>query len=148
VVTGETTIPLATPAPTPALASFQRLRDTVRLSWEPVAGAAAYEGQVWNEGVVKVIEEHYAFYDFRMLRYSAFLDSALTLAGTARHFDDDIFFPNNTAAVVVYAVDPNYYAYYRSIGDLFAGAMPSRLAGGLGVFGSMVPIAQLRLSVK
>jgi hypothetical protein len=148
VVTAETTIPSATPVPLPALEPFQRLQDTVRLSWSPVAGAYGYEAQVWNESVIQVIEEHYAFYDTRRLRYTAFLDSALTLAGTARHFDDDVFFRENNSMVVVYAVDANYYAYYRAIGDLFAGAMPSRLEGGLGVFGSVVPIAQRRLAVK
>jgi hypothetical protein len=148
VITGTTTIPSAIPAPVPALALFHRLRDTVRLSWAAVGGADGYEAQVWNEGTVTVFGENYASYDLRTLRYAAFLDTSLTLAGTARHFDDDIFFVDNTAMVVVYAVDANYYAYYRGVGDLFAGAVPSRLTGGLGVFGAVVPVAQRRLAVR
>jgi hypothetical protein len=49
---------------------------------------------------------------------------------------------------MVAAVDTNYYQYYRVPGDPFTPAVPSRLTGGLGVFGSVVPVYAKRFSVR
>lgn len=47
----------------------------------------------------------------------------------------------------VAAVDSNYYDY-RVLSDPFVRAPPSRLQGGLGVFGSLVPVTVRTLRVQ
>ena len=151
VITGETTIPNAAPAPMPALADFDKLRDTVRLSWTKAEGARTYEVQVWWSQTYT----YYGTYTYTDLRYSAYADSSVTLAGTAKNWTNDDIFPTPTGRntdvttrVQVFAVDDNYYEYYRLLGDPFVGAAPSHLKGALGVFGSVVPVAQQQLKVR
>jgi hypothetical protein len=144
IITGQTTIPSASPASLPPATEFVRKRDTVRLSWSPVPGARTYEVQVWST-------QTYQQYTFTRLQYTAFRDTTLSLAGTAKDWEDGDVFPNDpytTARVIVYAVDDNYYHYYRRLGDPFIGAAPSRLTGGVGVFGAIVPILQRQLTLK
>ena len=148
IITGETTIPDATPAPLPPATSFNRRQDTLRLNWSHVPGARTYDVQVWS-GVQFVTEPNYTYYNFASLRYSAFADTSITLAGTAHDWtDSEIFGENTNTRVVVYAVDDNYYEYYRLLGDPFIGAAPTRLVGGFGVFGAIVPLVQRQLTVK
>lgn len=145
VVTGETTIPNGSPASLPAPLSFVRARDTLQLSWDRVPGARTYEVQVWS--AFELLDGSH--YIFGSLRYTAFADTSVTLAGSAHNWEDnEIFGPNTSTRVVVYAVDDNYYEYYRLLGDPFIGAAPTRLSGGLGVFASMIPVAQRQLTVK
>ena len=153
VITGQTTVPSATPTSSVESRDFARLSDTLKLSWNRVPGARTYEVQVW---VTEMFDGgSQGKFGFIRLQYTAFRDSSLTLAGTARTADDDDIFPRVlaknhtvTASVFVYAVDDNYYQYYRLLGDPFIGAAPSRLTGGLGVFGAIVPIEKLVLTVK
>jgi hypothetical protein len=50
-----------------------------------------------------------------------------------------LFFPGFTQPVTVSAVDSNYYDWYRSHNDPLSGeGLIDRVAGGLGVFGSLV----------
>lgn len=134
-VTGTTTIPgPAHPTQDPARIFF-RLRDTLRLTWTQVPGAASYEVVIRMPQFGEV--------------YRAFADSALTIAGTALTIAGDEIFPRGQdASVVVSAVDVNYYDYYRSQSDPFAGAAPSHLTGAVGVFGSIVPIYATQLLVR
>jgi hypothetical protein len=139
-ITGSTTIPAANPSPVPGPASFSRSRDTLRLSWDAVTGARAYELQVWRTFT--------QYYNGRYLTYSAFVKDSVNLAGTARSAqDDEVFMPTSQAAVYLFAVDENYYEYYRSVGDPYVGAAPSRLQGALGLFGSVVPIVRRDLAI-
>ena len=143
-ITGSTTIPSASPASLPPATEFVRKRDTVRLSWSSVPGARTYEVQVWST-------QTYQQYTFTRLQYTAFRDTTLSLAGTAKDWEDGDVFPSDpftTARVIIYAVDDNYYHYYRRLGDPFIGAAPSRLTGGVGVFGAIVPILQRQLTLK
>jgi hypothetical protein len=147
VITGETTIPFATPTASAQTGEFLRQRDTLRVSWSPVPGARVYEAQVWT------IWSYQQQYSSTRLQYTAFRDSTLSLAGTAKDWEDNDIFPydpyaNITARVFIYAVDDNYYHYYRRLGDPFIGAAPTRLKGGVGVFGSIVPIVLRVLTVK
>jgi hypothetical protein len=147
VITGETTIPSATPTSSAQTGEFLRQRDTLQVSWSPVPGARVYEAQVWT--VWSYQQQH----SFTRLQYTAFRDSTLSLAGTAKDWEDNDIFPYDpyatiTARVFIYAVDDNYYHYYRRLGDPFIGAAPSRLKGGVGVFGSIVPIVLRVLTVK
>lgn len=136
VVTGTTTIPQASPASmVKSTDFFLRERDTLRLSWPAVSGARTYDALIYASYQFSATES------FKSLTYQRFAETSLTVPGTARSLDSDIVFSQNTnAIVVVLAVDVNYYEYYRLHGDPFIGAPPSRLSGGLGVFGSVVPI--------
>jgi hypothetical protein len=140
--TGKTTIPFMVNAPDDVgLSSFNRLRDTLRLSWKRVPGAKSYQVTVrtfppQNQAEARSI-------------YTIFTDTSVTIAGTARTFDNDpVFAPGLRAAVVVAAVDDNYYTYFRPTVDPFAGVAPSRLTGALGVFGSIAPVVIRRYDVR
>lgn len=143
-VIGSTTVPLAQPvtADTTAVA-FARLTDTLKMSWPEIAGAAAYEVRTGN---FKFSTNRF----FSGGSYVAFTTNPLTLAGTLHMLDDspdDVFPAGVSMSVTISAVDANYYEYYRVLTDPFAGAAPGHLTGGMGVFGSLVPVAGRRLSV-
>ena len=135
-VTGTTTIPEGPSALTvPSVHVFFRLRDTLRLSWPRVPGAASYEIII---GMPQFGDE-----------YRTFADTSFTMAGTALTIaGDDIFQAGQEVDVVVSAVDVNYYDYYRSQSDPFAGAAPSHLTGAVGLFGSIAPIFHTVLQVR
>ena len=142
---GTTTIPQASAVAVPIAAEpFDRLRDSVRLSWPPVSGAESYEILVMRDSTLAPYPQS------ANLKYDAFTTRALTFAGTAHPpFDDsDMFEPQFQTIVLVSAVDINYYQYYRVLSDPLSGAAPSHLTGALGVFGSVVPIVARRLDVK
>jgi len=114
---------------------FFRLQDTLRLNWPRVPGAASYE----------VIIAMPRFGE----RFRTFANTAFTLPGTALTIaGDEIFQRGQDMTIVVTAVDVNYYDYYRSQSDPFAGAAPSHLSGAVGVFGSVVPIYATELVVR
>ncbi len=141
LITGSTTIPGASPAPAPQVAQLIRERDTVHVSWEPVAGARSYELQVWITFA--------QFNSSNWRTHSAFVSVPQSLAGTATTWDDEEVFSRGTrAAVLLFAVDENYYEYYRMVGDPYVGAAPTRIQGALGVFGSVVPVVRREFDVK
>lgn len=135
-VTGTTTLPQGpTSLAVESVHTFLRHFDTLRLSWPRVAGAASYE----------VIIRQPRFGG----EYRAFTDTSFTLAGNALTIaGDEIFVRGEDAEVFVSAVDVNYYDYYRSQSDPFAGAAPSHLTGAVGVFGSIAPIFHTLLLVR
>ncbi|MGH7677696.1 MAG: hypothetical protein ACRENU_04460 [Gemmatimonadaceae bacterium] len=144
-VTGTTTIPHATPARCCAVSAlaFSRSRDTLRLSWPRVPGAKAYHVSIQNEFVEAGEPVTYGTY------YSTFADTSIALAGTLKTLDQGAAFTAGAiVTVLVSAVDDNFYTYYHAQVDPFAGAPASRLTGGLGVFGSLVPIVYRRLGVQ
>lgn len=135
-VTGTTTIPEGPSAlAVPSARGFNRLRDTLRLSWPRVAGAASYEIII---RIPRVGDQ-----------YRTFADTAFVIAGTALTIaGGEIFQSGQEVDVIVSAVDANYYDYYRSQSDPFAGAAPSRLTGAVGLFGSVAPIFSTVLQVR
>lgn len=136
---GRTTVPGAGPAiADTALRSFRRSSDTLRLAWPRVSGARSYYVTIRGRDFNFAVDNE---------RYSAFADTAVTLSGRARWFDDDIFIPGDTVTVFVAAVDDNHYTYYHTTVDPFAGAPPTRLTGAVGVFGSLVPLIRRRYVV-
>lgn len=144
LVTGTTTIPNAPAVSlTPPIESFTRSSDSLRVTAPLVDGAASFElnlNTVFNGGQD----------GFSDNVYHTFGNGTVTLAGTARSplEDEPMFVAGRRTVVVLCAVDSNYYEYYRVLSDPFAGAAPSRLSGGLGVFGSIVPIVVRRLDVR
>jgi len=126
-VSGSTTVPDVAPirGDINNLQQFRITRDTIRLSWQRISVARGYEAHVETPQVV----------------YSTFVDTSFMMAGTARTIDDDpLFVLGVPTMVVISAVDQNYYEYYRTPSDPFAGTPPSNLTGAVGFFGSIVPI--------
>lgn len=130
-VTGTTTLFADAPAPIQSTMQTARPTDTIHVGWSPVAGARSYEARVTSPNLDP---------------YVVFGDSAIDIPTVARTLTNDPVFPlASTATVVVSAVDENYYEYYRSVADPIAGSPPSRLEGGLGVFGAIVPLRIVRV---
>lgn len=135
VVTGTTTIPSApaVPATIPRHVFFSQ-RDTLLLSWPAIPNARGYE----------VVLQSHNYPDYRR-----FTDSSIVIPGTALSIAGDPVFPHGGSVdVVAIAVDANYYDYYRSQSDPFAGAAPSHLIGGVGVFGSIGTVLTTELVVR
>lgn len=131
-VVGHTTIPNVQPPQGATTVNFRGATDTVRMTWSRVPGARSYQVAVSGRADLQATGT---------FLYSVFADTTITIAGTARSFDDDpLFVPGRTTSVVVAAVDDNYFTYYHDAVDPFAGAPPSRLTGAIGVFGSIVPV--------
>jgi hypothetical protein len=138
VVTGSTVVPDATPyRAVPTMTSFDRDRDTLKLSWTPAKGARTYAFRVESP-----------FGAFQL-----FSDTAkLSLPGSLRNlFASDlqrVFIPGFQQMMTLYAVDTNYFDYYRSRNDPFTGSgIINRLDGGIGLFGSVVTIDVRMLDV-
>ena len=142
-ITGTTTIPdtLATQIVEERVLPFVRDRDTLRLEWAPVRGAAGY--QVVATSILLLSSED-------ATPRTIFAGTSIVLPGTLEAHEQGQFFPQgNVVDVAVLAVDDNYFTYYKTASDPFAGAPPSRLTGGaIGLFGSIVPIQRHRLFVQ
>lgn len=138
-ISGTTTVPRVQPTHVVTdVLFFARARDTLRLSWPRVPGARSYVVTIRNQ------QRSPSGFVYRW-DHTFFTDTAFTLAGTARSFEnDEVFIPGADVTVLVSAVDDNYYTYFHPAVDPFAGAPPSRLTGAIGVFGSVVPILALR----
>jgi hypothetical protein len=117
--------------------TFDRARDTVRLSWSPVPGARAY--QVVIENVYRSV--------------SLFTDSTgVRLTGGLRNTQAEglphAFLPGFDQVVTINAVDSNYYDYYRATTSSYTGrGIPSKVTGGWGVFGSAGPVIRRQVRV-
>ena len=140
VVTGSTLVPnvaAATVVNGAPLLPFNRDRDTLKLTWSPVPYARSYG-----------VRTESPFGAFQL-----FTDSTQArLPGNVRNvFASDLqrlFIPGFRQAYTVFAVDTNYFDYYRSRNDPFTGSgIINRLQGGIGVFGSAVAFATRTLDV-
>lgn len=134
VVTGSTTMPGSTPRASLNLPqTLTRAVESLSLAWPRVAGASAYDVSISSTRTT----------------YQAFTDTAIVVPGTARTSDGTDAFIPGIAHVVVSAVDANYYDYYRRGSDILTGAGPiSHLQGGIGVFGSIVPLGSGTVVVR
>jgi hypothetical protein len=145
IITGTTTIPDVAPTTVVnvRIPPFVRLRDTLRMNLPRVPGATGYR---------VLSTPHFAGQP--MIAFpvvSVFTDTAVVLPGTLETIEsEEQFFPAQmTVDVVALAVDDNYFTYFTTATDPFAGAPPSRLTGGaVGVFGSVVPLVRYRLTVQ
>ena len=138
VVTGSTVIPLTTlSSPTPVPLPFQRDRDTLRLRWPAAPGAKRY--------ALRVDSPFGPFYLFTDAQ-------GYDLEGGLRNFFAEelphVFIPGFEQNVQVAAVDTNFVDYYRTSNDPFTGTgLVNHLEGGIGVFGSYVPLITRVLDV-
>jgi hypothetical protein len=131
VVTGSTVVPESPVYSAPQTTTpFDRDRDSVKLDWTPVKGARTYGLRVESP-----------FGAFQL-----FSDTTkLALPGSLRNFFASdlqrVFIPGFQQAVTLYAVDTNYFDYYRSRNDPFTGSgIINRLDGGIGLFGAVVTL--------
>jgi hypothetical protein len=139
VVEGETTAPAIGPVTATSELRLDRNVDTLRLSWPRVPGARAYEVRVFPK------RDSLPWYG----EYVTYADTSLTLAGSARTRGNSIFTEGIRYDLVVSAVDANYYGYYAFESDQYTGtALPTSLQGGEGVFGALVPIVRMTITVE
>ena len=140
VVTGATVVPNSAPftqiAGAPLL-PFSRDRDTLALSWGAVPAARTYG--------LRIESPFGAFLLFTDI-------ARLQLSGEMRNvFAKDLqrlFIPGFQQTYTIFAVDTNYFDYYRSRNDPFTGSgIINRLQGGIGLFGSSVVIGARTLDV-
>lgn len=138
IVTGTTIVPQITPViPRAQVDTFNRDRDTLRLNWNLIPFARLYG--------VRVESTFGAF--------SIFSDSThFTFPGNFRNlYASDLqklFIPGFQQVATVFAVDTNYFDYYRSRNDPFTGSgIINRLVGGIGLFGAAVTIDSHTLEV-
>jgi hypothetical protein len=144
-ITGTTTVPNAIPTTTITTRTlpFLRLRDTLRMNLPRVPGAAGYR--------MLSSARHAAQPNFFFPVVSVFTDTAVVLPGTLETVEsEEQFFPAQmTVDIVALAVDDNYFTYFTTATDPFAGAPPTRLTGGaVGLFGSVVPLRRHRFPVQ
>jgi hypothetical protein len=137
IVTAETTVPLLPPVTTGVTTTFNRTSDTLALSWPTTPAAPAYQVR---------IESPFG-------AWVGFTDRAgVALSGDLRNPTNadisHVFIPGFQQLVSVSAVDANLYDYYRSSNNSFVGSgIINHVNGGLGVFGSIVPIQRQTLNV-
>jgi hypothetical protein len=134
-ITGTTTIP-AVAIPTATSLETLRFCDTLRLRWARVPNAAAYEVRIQVRGSLPISGE-----GDEIGTHVFFADSLATIPGSITDVrGNGVFFPGFSYDIVVSAVDANYYDFYRTLPDPFTPALPTKLRGALGVFGSIAPL--------
>ena len=140
VVTGTTVVPNALPfalANAAPLLVFNRDRDTLAVSWNAVPLARSYGVRTESP-----FGPNYIYTNETQVRF----------AGDIRNvFASDLqrlFIPGFRQAYTVFAIDTNYFDYYRSRNDPFTGSgIINRLQGGIGLFGASVVIGARTLDV-
>ncbi|CAN5848699.1 hypothetical protein BH11GEM1_BH11GEM1_24260 [soil metagenome] len=140
VVTGTTVVPNAIPfslAIGAPLLAFNRDRDTLAISWNAVPLARSYGVRTESP-----FGPNYIYTNETQVRF----------AGDIRNvFASDLqrlFIPGFRQTYTVFAIDTNYFDYYRSRNDPFTGSgIINRLQGGIGLFGASVVIAARTLDV-
>ncbi len=142
-VTGTTTVPTAGSgwfrgAGSSSIASsLFRATDTLMLDWQKTVGATTYAIRVETPDGP----------------WFLFSDSTrFTLPGHLRNFFAEAFpsvwYPGFVQPLSVVASDRNYYDYNRTSNDPFGGAgLISSVDGGIGLFGSVLPILRRDVSV-
>ncbi len=140
VVSGITVVPNASPfslaVGAPPL-PFTRDRDTLALSWSPVPLARSYGVRTESPFGPNFFYTN---------------ETAVRFAGDMRNvFASDLqrlFIPGFQQTYTVFAIDTNYFDYYRSRNDPFTGSgIINRLQGGIGLFGASVVIGARTLDV-
>ena len=127
-LTAETSLPGGAAAMVAESATFDRVRDTMVVSWQAVAGAPSYFVR---------IETPFGPRSF-------FTDSTrVRLTGDLRNVGLDalprVFIPGFPQTITVSAVDANYYDWFRTRNTALTGrGLINRVTGGIGVFGSLV----------
>ena len=136
-LSGESAVPGGTAAEFAEDTTFDRATDTLRLAWPRAARARSYFVRV---------ETPFGPRTF----FTA--DTSVRLGGDLRNVNlstlRHVFIPGFPQAVTVSAVDSNFYDWYRTRnGELSGEGLINRVQGGLGVFGSLVRLRFIGLTV-
>jgi len=140
-VSGETRVPLPGTGWRAGMiesATLSRSTDTLRLAWSPSPDARTY--------AIRIETPNGPWF--------LFSDSTrFSLSGSLRNFFADglpsVWYPGFVQPLTVVAVDRNFYDYNRSGNDPFGGTgLISSVQGGLGLFGSVVPILRRDVNVR
>lgn len=132
-----TSVPGGAAAPVHEPRVYDRSREAVTLSWPPAPGARSYFVRVETPFGPR----------------SFFTDSThLMLPGDLRNADvsslPHVFIPGFPQAVTVSAVDSNFYDWFRTHNERISGrGLINRVQGGIGLFGSLVRLRFLELTV-
>ncbi len=128
VLTAQTSVPAGAAVLEPLQATFDRVLDTLALQWPAAPGARTYFVRVETPFGPR----------------SFFTESTrVRLTGELRNIDVDVlprvFIPGFPQALTISAVDSNYYDWFRTHSNTISGTgLINRVAGGVGVFGSLV----------
>ena len=138
VVTGQTTIPEVISRPDTGLRRvFDAVNDRYVFNWPRAEDPRRYALQVQTP--------YGPFQTFAR-------EESLAVSGRARNFQADrfprVFVPGFIQALQAFAVDQNYFDYFRSDNDRFTGlGIINHLSGGTGVFGAVIPVRRQDLDV-
>jgi hypothetical protein len=135
VAIGETTIPVAGPIDG-SRATFNLDRDTLRVDTTTVRNAAGY--YLRHESTRGVHERYVTTLNDALLRPpSSAADSAWSFS-----FAGETIYPGLAQRFTLVAVDSNYFRYYVAGFDPFGDdTRGNTLTGGVGLFGSVAPLA-------
>ena len=141
VVTGTTVVPNAIPFAlanaAPPLLVFNRDRDTLAISWNAVPLARSYGVRTESP-----FGPNYIYTNETQVRFAG--DIRNVFASNLQR----LFIPGFRQSYTVFAIDTNYFDYYRSRNDPFTGSgIINRLRGGIGLFGASVAIGARTLDV-
>jgi Domain of unknown function (DUF4249) len=132
-----TSVPAGSPSTVAPLATFDRDRDTVIVSWSASAGARSYLLRIESP-----FGPFFLFTDTTHVRLSGQLRNLFANELTR------VFIPGFQQLVSVTAVDSNFYDYYRTSNDPFTGSgLINRVKGGIGLFGAAVVVDMRALDV-
>jgi hypothetical protein len=146
ITEGDAVVPATPPPQLMAERRFDPVKDTLRFAWPRATGVRAYEVRMIPQPDSAKItytdpSGQIYYFQYSASDYLAWVDTSVTIAGTARHHNGPVFQPGVRYVVIVSAVDDHYYDYFSRQSDPYsATALPSSLSGGVGVFGAIVPI--------
>ena len=138
IITGTLTVPLAFPRPDTGFRRiFDATKDTYVFRW-PAAESL-------NRYAVQIQTPFGPFQTFSSVE-------SLAVNGTLRNFQRDrfprVFVPGFRQALQAFAVDRNYFDYFRSENNAFTGqGLVSSVTGATGVFGAIHPIRHQDMDV-
>jgi hypothetical protein len=154
VTEGDAIVPAAPPLNAMAERRFDPATDTLRFAWPRAAGARAYEvriiPQLDSSNVIFTDPSSGQPYYYAYVGdFLAYVDTSVTIAGTARRRSTPVFEPGGRYIAIVSAVDDHYYDYFSHESDPYTDTpLPSSLRGGVGVFGAIVPIVWQSIVVE
>lgn len=133
----ETSVPDGVAAEVAKDTTFDRAADALLLAWPRAARARSYLVRIETPFGPRIF-------------FTA--DTSVRLTGELRNVNlstlRHVFIPGFPQAVTVSAVDSNFYDWYRSQnGELSGEGLINRVQGGLGVFGSLVRLRFVALTV-
>jgi len=136
-VSATTTVPGGRPSTGESEISFNRDRDTLDIRWKAVPQTRSYALRI--EGP---FGPFFLFNDSLHFRFNGELRNLFT-EGLPR-----VFIPGFRQQLLVAAIDSNFYDYYRTQNDPFTGSgIISRVKGGIGFFGSLMPVIEHAVNV-